>query len=541
MKAFPLLVMVLLVLSAVDFAASQQVGTMAQSVGNANSWPNFTLNYQDSRYNPDSGINPSNVCHLQPAWNFSTSGASVTSEPIVANGSVYFGDWSGNAYSLNLSNGALNWKTLVHAHSEISGTPAVVDGVVYITSLTPPIVYALNQTTGKLIWSTTLWTGPVLGIWDSPTIFRGDLYIGLGAANSIEDEPQIHGQLDALNVSSGKILWTFTTANETSPGNGVWSSVVVDPDSDAIYFGTGNPYGNATYVLSSTPDLYSDSLIALNATNGKLIWYNQVVPADVQDRDFGATPNLFNYTSKGVQYAAVGLGSKGGYYYIFDRASGKLLAKVALGTISIGDTGLVGSGANTELFIPTYDYIIALFPGNLTKPWMAEGIQVVGSVALSQGLVFFGDTAGNLEALSMASGQELFGVKLPVGIWGSVTVASGYLLTGTSELNIGEDMLVSANQTGFGVYAYSLGQDTSVCNYPALTTTTSASATAVTSVYSSTTTQAPVTSQTTGSSKSAQGGVPEFPYQVAAVTILTVGVVVSYLAFGRRPSNRHST
>jgi outer membrane protein assembly factor BamB len=536
-KALPLIMIVSLVFTAIGVGASQQAETSAQSSGNSNGWSTFTLDYQDSRYNPDSGLNPSNVCHLQPAWNFSTSGVSVSSEPIVANGSVYFGDVFGNAYSLNLSTGSLNWKVHIHAHSSITGTPAVLDGVVYIASNSPPIVFALNQTNGRLIWNTTLWTGPILGIWGSPTIFRGELYIGLASTGN-ETDSQIHGQLDALNVTSGKILWTFTTANETSPGNGVWSSVVVDPNTNMIYFATGNPYGNSTFILSSTPDLYSDSLIALNATNGRLVWYNQVIPADVHDDDFGATPNLFNYTSNGVQYAAVGLGSKGGYYYIFDRSNGNLLAKsVPAGNYvqEIGNAGFGGTGANTELFIPTYNGVSALFPGNLTIPWAAdEGHQVVGAVALSQGLVFFGDEAGNLDAVSMATGQELFGTVLPFGIWGGVTIASGYLLTGTygSAMN-------STNKAEVGVYAYSLSSDTSICLYPTLTTTASNTLTSSSStLQSSNTTSSSVSSQTI-SSKSAQGAIPEFPYQVGAATILTVVIVFSYLAFGRRPTSGH--
>jgi outer membrane protein assembly factor BamB len=549
-NALPLLVTVLLVLTAVVAVASQQVETSAQSAGNGNSWPTFTLDFQDSRYNPDSGINPSDVCHLQSAWNFSTRVASVSSQPIVANESVYFGDWFGNAYSLNLTTGALNWKVHVHSSSQISGTPAVVDGVVYVASLSPSTVYALNQTNGRQIWNATVSTNPQLAVWASPTVFRDRLYIGVAAAEGVP-EPNItaKGYLVALNSTTGSVLWNFTTSIGTSPGNGAWGSVVVDPDSDTIYFGTGNPYGNTTSIQSSTPDLYSDSLVALNATNGNIVWYNQVVPADVHDDDFGATPNLFNYTSNGVQLAAVGLGSKGGYYYIFDRSNGSLLAKVEPTSPyvqSLGNAGFVGSGANTELFIPTYNSVSALFPKNLTKPWVVEGHKVVGSVALSQGLVFFGDEAGNLEALSMANGQELFGVKLPFGIWGGVTVASGYLLSGTYAT---AEQVNSTNRAEVGVYAYTLGPDTSTCSYPTLTTTTSksviSSSTTVASVYSTDTltsslsTRQSLSTSSPLSSKTTQGAIPAFPYQFSAATIVAAVIVVSYLIFGRRPPSVH--
>ncbi len=267
----------------------------------------------------------------------------MTATPIVANGSVFFSDWLGNTYSVNLATGSLNWKDHLN-NGSISGTPAVLNGIDYVAELSPPTVYALNETTGKIVWNNTITASPYLGIWSSPTIYKDRLYIGLSLLGD-DSNGTTAGELDALNATTGSILWRFHTALGPG-GGGVWGSVVVDTNSDAIFFGTSNP-NNA----NSASSLYSDSIISLNATTGSLIWYNQIFQNDILDRDFGSTPNLFTLDINGGSVDVVGLGYKGGYYYIFDRANGTLISKIYAGQI-IGLAGFVGEGSNLEVFIP---------------------------------------------------------------------------------------------------------------------------------------------------------------------------------------------
>lgn len=496
--------------------------------GQPNGWPSFVYDFQNSRYNPGSGINASNVCNLGLAWSFSTDGVSVTSEPIVSNGSVYFGDWSGNAYSVGLSTGVLNWKVHLHDRTQISGTPAVAGGLVYFAILSDSTVYALNETDGRTVWNTTISTDSDLGIWSSPVIYDGRLFVGLAALGD-ETNSSVRGQVYALNATSGGILWRFIAGIGTSGGSGVWGSVAVDTSSNTIYFGTGNPYGNTTSTL------YSDSMIALKATNGKLIWYNQVHVQDLHDKDFGATPNLFSYTAGGEEHKAVGLASKDGNYYIFDRTDGALLSTVYLNgnyVHSIGNAGFVGSGVNTEVFVPSfqenYAGLTAFFPGNQTDSWSApRGSQVIGSIALSQGTVFFGDEAGNIEALSTRDGQELFAARIPFGIWGGVTVASGYLLVPSYATG---GQLNSTNRSELGVYAYSIHPTARACIYPSAVTTSPTSA----SRSSTSSTGAGTSQPSTPAAGGSQGAIAEFPFTFGAAGVFAAAIAMFYATLRRR-------
>ena len=517
--------------------ATQNLVAESGSNSQPNSWPSFIYDNQNSRYNPGSGINISNVCNLGLAWVFSTGSASVTSQPIVSNGSVYFGDWAANAYSLNLSTGILNWKVHLHDNTQVSGTPAVAGGLVYFAILSDSTVYALNETNGRIVWDTAISSDPGLGIWSSPIVYDGRLFIGLAGLGD-ETNSSLRGQLDALNATSGAVIWRFITGMGTSGGAGTWGSVAVDNDSDTIYFGTGNPYGNTTSTL------YSDSMIALNAASGKLIWYNQVHADDTHDKDFGATPNLFSYATGGVEYRAVGLASKDGNYYIFDRTNGALLSTTYLNgnyVHSIGNAGFVGTGANTEIFAPTYQEnyagVTAFFPRNQTDSWSApQGSQVIGAIALSKGVVFFGDEAGDVEALSMKNGQGLFATRLPFGIWGGVTVASDYLLVPSYAAG---GQLNSTNRSQLGVYAYSIRPNTHPCAYPSNTpgASTQARMTSASGSTIATSSGVGIVSTPTGgaSAVSNQGSVSEYPLLIVALAVLVMAITASYVAL-RRPS-----
>ncbi len=116
----------------------------------------FTYDYSDSRYNSLSTITSSNVNSLHQVWKYST-GSVVTSQPIVESGVVYFADWSGNVYAVNIANGALIWKR--NMGGAISSTLEVANGLVY-GSLSPhgpiPEAFALNAANGAVVWDVTI-------------------------------------------------------------------------------------------------------------------------------------------------------------------------------------------------------------------------------------------------------------------------------------------------------------------------------------------------------------------------------------------------
>jgi hypothetical protein len=405
-------------------------------------WTSFTLNYNNTRFQANSTINASNVANLTEAWQINTS--EVTSTPIVFDGNVFFNDFGGNVYSLNLMTDKLNWIS-PFKYIAISSTPAVDDGMVFISYCYPnckPAVVALSQETGKVVWKDVLPTA-MNALYASPTVYNGVLYIGVaGDHNSAENSIFALGEIFALNESTGKIDWDFYTvpANDTG-GDGVWSSVVVDPKLNSIYFDTGNPYHNAT----GTNTLYGYSVMSLNATNGKLNWYWQLYNSTVvgDDNDFGSTPNLFSFVYHNITYQALGVGNKNGIYYILNRLNGTPIENFKIGTEYgsgiIGLAGVIYDGQNDpELFVPSQynksgvfgngGVVEAVFPSNRTVAWkFYTSGDMIGSVSIVKGAILFADNLSNFYALNISNGNVLYHKNFESGVWAGVTPAEGYV------------------------------------------------------------------------------------------------------------------
>ena len=110
-------------------------------------------------------------------------------------------------------------------------------------------------------------------------------------------------------------------------GGSVWSTPAIDPALNLLYFGTGNPSPQMNDISRPGDNLYTVSLIAVDADSGKLRWYYQQVPHDLWGYDVASPPVLFDAQHEGRTVAAVGQAGKTGWFYVHDRASGKLLFK----------------------------------------------------------------------------------------------------------------------------------------------------------------------------------------------------------------------
>jgi len=455
MAVMPLLALSFLPsLALVAFGQTATVGSYNAPAGGE--WTSLTLNLRDQRYQSASTINFQNVGALGLRWSIITP-SSVTAEPVVKNGRVYFADWNGNVYSVVLSTGKLLWN--VSLGQTISSTPALADGLVYVAggghgnfASDGSVVFALSPRDGRVVWKTVV--NPTMAIWASPIVYRGLLYVGVAGGGALspcyeENSPACKGEMYALNALNGKVVWNFATSG-TAGGAGIWGSVAIDPKLNALYFGTGNAYSGSGTVG------YAYSIVSLNAATGKLNWfyqpYNSTAAGD--DLDFGSTPNLFTVKVNGIFHSAVGLGSKDGRYYVLDRTNGALLEEPMIGVPGdrLGIFGLAGfmarTAGNPELFIPVHynpsqsplchdnstgvgtdgadcGAVRALFPKTGSIPWtfVSKG-WVLGSVALVPGAVLFGDVEGNLYAIS-TSGTALYHYQLPSGVFSGVTVAEG--------------------------------------------------------------------------------------------------------------------
>ncbi|MGH2346812.1 MAG: pyrroloquinoline quinone-dependent dehydrogenase, partial [Chloroflexota bacterium] len=209
------------------------------------------------------------------------------------------------------------------------------DGMVYLATLDNHLI-AIDAATGKQRWQFNL-QDPALGYFESmaPLYDRGRVIVGTSGSDS-----DIRGFVAAFDARTGHELWIFDTVpspsepgGDTWPNNGsyqhggaaAWMTPAVDPALNLIYVTIGNPSPVFNGANRAGKNLYGNSIVALRANTGRVVWYFQEVHHDLWDLD-AASPALLMTFQKGKQSipAIVEVG-KTGYVYILDRRTGKPL------------------------------------------------------------------------------------------------------------------------------------------------------------------------------------------------------------------------
>jgi polyvinyl alcohol dehydrogenase (cytochrome) len=289
----------------------------------------------NSRNQPESGINKDNVARLKAKWVF-TTGGDVSATPAVANGIVYFPDLAGNFYAVDAATGAQVWQAKVSDWTGVPGDfarndPVIQGNLVILGDQAGSLatwdgqkingagahIIAVNARTGKLVWVSQVDQFPTTQVTSSPVVHDGVLYVGVAANEffpAIQGVPCCvsRGSVVALDMQTGRKIWqTYMVPDNNGnlggySGGGVWSSTpVIDLKRDAIYVGTGNNLSvpkSVEQCHQSDPNNrfcadasdHSDSVVALDLTSGKIKWAMRKVNYDVWnvncDASFAAGP-----------------------------------------------------------------------------------------------------------------------------------------------------------------------------------------------------------------------------------------------------------
>jgi polyvinyl alcohol dehydrogenase (cytochrome) len=223
-------------------------------------WPSGGQGLSDDRFQPDeTTISVKRAAKLAPRWTLTMAG-DVSATPAVVNGVVYVPDWGGYLSAIRASNGHVIWRRLISSYNGIAGsvsrTDPVVDGSTLVigTQLGADMI-AVSTATGARKWITRADAHPAAQITGSPIIYKSVVYIGVSSAEEASAENPAYacctfrGSVVALSESTGKVLWkTYTVpANGGKPGGysggAVWGSTpVIDPATNSVYVGTGNNY-----------------------------------------------------------------------------------------------------------------------------------------------------------------------------------------------------------------------------------------------------------------------------------------------------------
>src|SRR4051794_211901 len=278
-------------------------------------------------------IKRANASDLEEAWSLpsraqSTYGAYAAS-PAISNGVVYMQDLESTVQAISLDSGEVLWT--FKSESATQGPNGVVVGDGKVFGATSFEAFALDQETGRKLWSVPVAEEP-LAIDMAPGYENGLVYVSTVPTNvNSEYPPGGVGTLWALDARSGQKKWHFDTVpkdlwgdKKLNSGGGLWYPPSFD-GKGAMYFGTGNPVpypGTASKPWGSSrpgPNLYTDSIVKLDARTGKMDWYYQQTPHDVYDWDFQNSP--IRARAGGLE-VAIGSG-KSGIVTAVDMKTGK--------------------------------------------------------------------------------------------------------------------------------------------------------------------------------------------------------------------------
>ncbi len=392
-------------------------------------------------YPSETGLTPANVATLKLHWT-AKGGTGSYAQPIAANNLIYWGDWSGFEHATNLS-GTDVWETNLGVNTDSACLPPVagVAGTATIGLMGTTSVdyvpggddnfYALNALTGAVIWKTNLGTPPGDYLWSSPTLYNGSIY---QAVASFGDCPLVQGRFVQMDASTGAILHVTDMVPNGCIGGGIWSSPTVDASDGSIYVTTGTP--NACNLPELAP-----AIVKLRASDLTVLSSWTIPQQELySDPDFGTTPTLFTAIINGVSRPLIGALNKNGIFYAWDRtnlAAGPVwetrIANPAGGPLSIvsatwdGSRIYVGGGNTIINGVSCYENISALDPATGAFAWrhcvpgsMTAGITMVPGVLIEP----YG-AVGNILFLNPANGATLRNYS--PGGWpqGEVTVSNG--------------------------------------------------------------------------------------------------------------------
>ncbi len=301
-------------------------------------------------YSPLTQIDRRNVGKLREVWRFETGEGELQTSPLMIGGTLYGIDPQQGVFALDAATGQVKWR---HAPQEIGAQPA--RGLTYwsdgrtrrIFSSNGFYLIALDADTGRPARDfgeggrIDLRAGlgrdarQAPAFLTTPGVIFGDAII-TGFRTS-EVHPAAPGAVRAYDVRTGKLRWTFhilpqpgepgyetwpREAWKTSGAANVWTGMTIDQARGIVFVPTGSAVDDFYGADRIGANLYADSLLALDARSGKLLWHFQAVHHDIWDRDFPAAPVLLTVKRNGRNVDAVAQTTKQGVVYLFDRVTG---------------------------------------------------------------------------------------------------------------------------------------------------------------------------------------------------------------------------
>lgn len=307
-------------------------------------WPSYNNRLNGQRYSPLKQITADNAAQLGEVCRVQIDGATSFHSGLVVVDGVIYTNTGRETVALDATTCAVRWK-VSHTSDEGSYSPssrglAVMDGRVFRGTGDTRLV-ALDAATGKLLWKNVI-GDPGLGEGASaaPLAWQGVVYMGISGS-----ELGVRGRVMAYDAATGKELWRFNTipmGTETGAdtwkrpesaktgGGGVWGALSLDATTGELFVPVGNPWPDIDLGYRPGDNLFTNSVVVLDARTGALKWWHQVSPADWQDLDLVAAPVL--YRDSRIRDLVV-IAGKDGYVTAVDRDTHKVVFRTPVTTV----------------------------------------------------------------------------------------------------------------------------------------------------------------------------------------------------------------
>jgi alcohol dehydrogenase (cytochrome c) len=460
------------------FKAAATPTAAAPAPGAAGDWPSYNKTLTSERFAGLDQINTKNVATLKVLCTYDTKRFTAFETGLLMVDGALIGTTEFDIFSLDPATCAENWRT----HEEYPGYllptnrgAAYMDGRLY-RGTEDGRVLAYDFKTGKRVWETTIGDAKKNEVVPAaPIAWEGLVFIG----NAGGDQKGVKGRMYALDGKTGKIVWEFylVPKSQDDPargpqgatpldastwknipgvpvsGAGAWTSFSLDPKTGLLYVPGGNPAPDYANGVREGANLYSDSVVVLDAKTGAYKSHFQLVPHDWHDWDVSNPPVLID-TAGGRHLMAVA--PKDGFLYGFDLADNKQLYKTAVTKIENADAPFStetdthfcpGAAGGDEWNSPGYDPQTNLIYAG-TVDWcttvklqkneeivaVAPGAFWTGEKSLNPADVFGafsradGTWGGWLHAVDADTGEWKWKVRTNYPIIGAVTPTAGGLV-----------------------------------------------------------------------------------------------------------------
>jgi alcohol dehydrogenase (cytochrome c) len=315
-----------------DPASSVAATAVERPALSASDWPSYNRTLAGDRFSPLDEIDGGNVGQLQTVCTYTLPEISaLQTGPIVIAGTMYF-TTDTRSYAIDAATCAEKWqverigerRSFLGAHRGF----AYLDGRLF-RGTTDGHVLALDAADGRTLWDTKIPDdAPGVSVPMAPIAAGGLVFIGHAGG----DQAGVVGHVYAYNAADGQLVWRFSVVPDdpavraTWPnadrypitGGAFWTSFTLDEATGTLYVPAGNPAPDFDVEARGGDNLYSNSVIALEAATGRMLGYNQIVKRDNHDWDVNSPPTL---ATTRAGRAIVASANKDGLLSVLDRSA----------------------------------------------------------------------------------------------------------------------------------------------------------------------------------------------------------------------------